>query len=196
MNGGLFWEGLLRSCLVTILLKAKKWKHSFKCSCHLQVEKFSFKPEPVFHVILIDTLEFTTLQGNAPWSNWEERKIYFFLLWGRERHLWWGNLEGRNFSKVHMKLKIWTMIPFKLSLPTWPLEIPPKIQVLKSENCWTRSYVRSFLRSNISWNINFRRDFPGGPVVKTALLLQGGMGSISGWGTKIPRAVWPKKKIN
>ena len=29
-------------------------------------------------------------------------------------------------------------------------------------------------------------DFPGSPVVKTALPVQGGVGSIPGWRTKIP----------
>ena len=38
------------------------------------------------------------------------------------------------------------------------------------------------------------RDFPGGPVVKTSPSNSGGVGSIPGWGTKIPRAFWLKKK--
>ena len=37
-------------------------------------------------------------------------------------------------------------------------------------------------------------DFPGGPVVKTALPLQGGTGSISGRGTKILHAIRCGKK--
>ena len=40
----------------------------------------------------------------------------------------------------------------------------------------------------------FPGDFPGGPVVKTQLPLQGGKGSIPGCGTKIPRAMCPINK--
>ena len=32
--------------------------------------------------------------------------------------------------------------------------------------------------------------FPGGPVVKTLLFNAGGMGSVPGWGAKIPHALW------
>ena len=35
----------------------------------------------------------------------------------------------------------------------------------------------------------FKREFPGGPLVKTLDFQVGGMGSIPGWGTKIPHAV-------
>ena len=35
-------------------------------------------------------------------------------------------------------------------------------------------------------------EFPGGPVVKTLCFHFRGL--ISGWGTKIPQAMWPKKK--
>ena len=38
-----------------------------------------------------------------------------------------------------------------------------------------------------------RRDFPGGPVVKTAPNA-GGVVSIPGGGAEIPHALWPKKK--
>ena len=38
-----------------------------------------------------------------------------------------------------------------------------------------------------------RRDFPGGPVVKTAPSA-GGVVSIPGGGAEIPHALWPKKK--
>ena len=37
------------------------------------------------------------------------------------------------------------------------------------------------------------RDFPGGPVVKTSPPNARCAGSISGWGTKIPHALWPKQ---
>ena len=37
-------------------------------------------------------------------------------------------------------------------------------------------------------------DLPGGPLVKTLPFSVGGMGSIPGWGAKIPHDVWPKKK--
>ena len=40
------------------------------------------------------------------------------------------------------------------------------------------------------------RDFPGGPVVKTSLPNTRCTGSIPGWGTKIPHALWPKKNQN
>ena len=36
-------------------------------------------------------------------------------------------------------------------------------------------------------------DFPGGPVVETSPSNAGGVGSIPGWGTKIPHASRPKK---
>ena len=37
-------------------------------------------------------------------------------------------------------------------------------------------------------------DFSGGPVVKTLCLQGRGSGSILGWGTKIPPAMWHGKK--
>ena len=37
-------------------------------------------------------------------------------------------------------------------------------------------------------------DFPGGPVVKTSLSNEGGVGSIPGRGAKIPHALWPKNQ--
>ena len=40
-----------------------------------------------------------------------------------------------------------------------------------------------------------RRDFPGGPVVKTAPSNAGGESSKPGWDAKIPHASWPKSKI-
>ena len=41
---------------------------------------------------------------------------------------------------------------------------------------------------------NMRRDFPGGPVVKTSPSSAGGVGSISGLGGKIPHASQPKNQ--
>ena len=38
------------------------------------------------------------------------------------------------------------------------------------------------------------RDFPGGPVVRTLPSNAGVAGLIPGWGTKIPHALWPKRK--
>ena len=38
-------------------------------------------------------------------------------------------------------------------------------------------------------------DFSGSPVVKTLLSNTGGVGSILGWGTKIPRAAQCSQKI-
>ena len=37
-------------------------------------------------------------------------------------------------------------------------------------------------------------DFPGGPVVKTSPSNAGGVGSISGWGAKVPHALGPKNQ--
>ena len=37
------------------------------------------------------------------------------------------------------------------------------------------------------------RDFPGGPVVKTSPSNAGDIGSIPGWGLRIPHTSWPKK---
>ena len=39
--------------------------------------------------------------------------------------------------------------------------------------------------------IHARREFPGGPVVRTRRFHCHGLGSIPGWGTKIPQAGWP-----
>ena len=36
------------------------------------------------------------------------------------------------------------------------------------------------------------KDFPSGPVVKTLLPNARSVGSIPGWGAKIPYALWPK----
>ena len=38
------------------------------------------------------------------------------------------------------------------------------------------------------------RDFPGGPVVRTSHSNAGGVGSILGWGAKIPHALWLKNQ--
>ena len=38
------------------------------------------------------------------------------------------------------------------------------------------------------------RDFPGGLAVKTSPSNAGGVGSIPGWGAKIPHASWPKNQ--
>ena len=38
------------------------------------------------------------------------------------------------------------------------------------------------------------RDFPGGPVVEISLSNAEGAGSKPGWGSKIPHALWPKRK--
>ena len=51
--------------------------------------------------------------------------------------------------------------------------------------------------SNLCLTVDSRissRDFPGGPVVKTRGSTAGGAGSISGWGTKIPHALWSGQK--
>ena len=37
-------------------------------------------------------------------------------------------------------------------------------------------------------------DFPGSPVVKTSPSNAGGVGSIPGWGAKIPHGLWPKNQ--
>ena len=42
-------------------------------------------------------------------------------------------------------------------------------------------------------NVHLPWDFPGGPVVKNPPSNAGGVGSITGWGTKILYAVWPEK---
>ena len=39
----------------------------------------------------------------------------------------------------------------------------------------------------------YNRDFPGHPVIKTLPSKEGCMGSIPGWGAKIPHALGPKK---
>ena len=37
-------------------------------------------------------------------------------------------------------------------------------------------------------SIKHKRDLPGGPVIKNPPCNAGNMGSVPGWGTKIPRA--------
>ena len=39
-----------------------------------------------------------------------------------------------------------------------------------------------------------RWDFPGDPVVKTSPSNAGDVGSVSGWGAKIPHALWSKNQ--
>ena len=39
-----------------------------------------------------------------------------------------------------------------------------------------------------------RGDLPGGPVVETSPSDAGRSGTISGWGSKIPHALWQEKK--
>ena len=41
-----------------------------------------------------------------------------------------------------------------------------------------------------------KRDFPGGPVVKTSPSNAGGVGSIPVQGTTIPHALWQNKQTN
>ena len=44
---------------------------------------------------------------------------------------------------------------------------------------------------NYNWEEEFSlRDFPGGQVVKNSPPIAGDVGSIPGWGTEIPHAVW------
>ena len=38
------------------------------------------------------------------------------------------------------------------------------------------------------------RDFPGSPVVKTSPSSAEGVGSLPGWGAKIPGASWPENQ--
>ena len=42
--------------------------------------------------------------------------------------------------------------------------------------------------------MDYLGDFPGGPVVKSSPSNAEGVGSIPGWGAKIPRASWPKNQ--
>ena len=55
-------------------------------------------------------------------------------------------------------------------------------------------YVRCASVSNIKPKVPriFLGGFPGGPVVITLLFNAGSVGSIPGWGARIPHAVWPK----
>ena len=47
---------------------------------------------------------------------------------------------------------------------------------------------------NLHPNRKRGRDFPRGPVVKTLPSNIGGLGSMPGWGAKIPHASWPKNQ--
>ena len=51
-----------------------------------------------------------------------------------------------------------------------------------------QTYVISNLQINI---VKKKRDFPGGPVVKSLPCHAGDTGLIPGWGTKIPHSVEP-----
>ena len=55
-------------------------------------------------------------------------------------------------------------------------------------------YFQHEVKVKMSITSNLRvmgREFPGGPVVRTLCFRCRGL--ISGWGTKIPQAMWPKK---
>ena len=53
---------------------------------------------------------------------------------------------------------------------------------------------RSFsMTINVHHSKTMVRNFPGGSVVKTSPSNAGGMGSMPGWGAKIPHALGPKK---
>ena len=54
--------------------------------------------------------------------------------------------------------------------------------------------ISQFIPPSLLFLSKTSQDFPGGPVVKTPCFQCRGMGSIPGQGTKIPQAVWPKKK--
>ena len=45
------------------------------------------------------------------------------------------------------------------------------------------------------FKMHHSRDSPGGPVVRTLRFHCQGLGSIPGWGTKIPKATWHGQKI-
>ena len=63
--------------------------------------------------------------------------------------------------------------------------------------CGTGDTCGKEVHSNLCLTVDSRissRDFPGGPEVKTRGSTAGGAGSISGWGTKIPHALWSGQK--
>ena len=75
--------------------------------------------------------------------------------------------------------------------------------LLKTENMYPLTCITLFspscksLATTIAFSVSMKsdlkkkyfRDFPGGPVVKNLLSNAGDMGSILGWGTKIPHAI-------
>ena len=63
---------------------------------------------------------------------------------------------------------------------------------MDKENVQTMEYY-SALKINELSN-HEKRDFPGGPVVKTSASSSGGTGLILGWRAKIPYASWPENE--
>ena len=78
------------------------------------------------------------------------------------------------------------------------LSVLEMFQSYSSYWCWFLTYVLFHVVSNL-FKKNFSLEFPGGPVVRIWHLHCGGLGSIPGWGTKIPQATQrgqKKKKIH
>ena len=70
-----------------------------------------------------------------------------------------------------------------------PLIIHPSWGMLIIKRCLFFQILKFFSHSKTNlW------DFPVGPVVKTSFSNTGYAVSVSGWGAKIPPALWPKNK--
>ena len=79
---------------------------------------------------------------------------------------------------------------------TWKKEATLPNKISKTENKENKECLQ-FIRVRIK---NFKnksttsQEFPGGPVVRTQHFHCPGLGSIPGWGTKIPQAAWQSQK--
>ena len=82
-------------------------------------------------------------------------------------------------NSVFLK-KLSTELPYDPAIPL--LHIQPKELKTYPHKIFTWMFIAALF-------IIASREFPGGPVVKTPPSNAGGLGSIPGWGTKIPHAI-------
>ena len=77
------------------------------------------------------------------------------------------------------------LVPLSTAWQDYALSLQPPISVYKPQ---TRSTVHRSLSYYFCLKKKGLGEFPGSPVVRTQCFYWGGLGSIPGWGIKIPRA--------
>ena len=76
-------------------------------------------------------------------------------------------------------------------MPSWPLKV--SVSHRQDKDTMHVSRIQGKLREMYyDRSKSCFGDFPGSPVLKTLPSNSGGVGSVPGWGTKIPHASWPK----